>query len=88
MRNSSFSQIGAAYQMSSVAIYVVDLKRVEPKLGSSASSSGRNGADDARLNARNVSAGNRTSVRRSFAKGMPGSARYVFNKEMQLCHLL
>ena len=32
----SFSQIGAAYQMSSVAIYVVDLKRVEPLLSSAA----------------------------------------------------
>ena len=65
--------------MSSVAIYVVDLKRVEP-LGSS----GRNGAD-ARLNARNVSAGSgRTNVRRSFAKGMAGNARYVYGK----CHVL
>lgn len=69
--NCSFSQIGAAYQMSSVAIYVVDLKRVEP-LGSSS----RNGTD-ARLNARNVSAGNRTNVRRSFAKGMAGNPRYA-----------
>ena len=59
--------------MSSVAIYVVDLKRVEP-LGSAS----RNGGD-ARLNARNVSAAGsgRTNVRRSFAKGAAGNVRYV-----------
>ena len=57
--------------MSSVAIYVVDLKRVEP-LGSAS----RNGGD-ARLNARNVSASSRTNVRRSFAKGAAGNVRYV-----------
>ena len=70
VNSSSFSpQIGAAYNMSSVAIYVVDLKRVEP-LGCPSSRTER-------LNGRNVSAGgNRTNMRRSFAKGMAGNARY------------
>lgn len=73
---ASTQLIGAAYNMSSVAIYVVDLKRVEP-LGCPSSRTER-------LNGRNVSAGgNRTNMRRSFAKGMAGNASAQVKVEEQ-----
>jgi hypothetical protein len=65
--------------MSNVAIYVVDLKRVEP-LGTKGASSldPRTATNNGIINRAN---GGREHVRRSFAKGKPGVSRCVHFQE-------